>query len=164
MEQDTYNFLLAEAANKYQSSSFEYGAGAFAQIAGSYIDYEALKTQRAQYALQAQNVELNALERANMLHQQLVEAYGNYTANAAARGVRVSSGSVQDNLINSSMEFGKDISTLKKNAALKASSIRNLAKIDGIRSKVGLVNNVVGSVSNISKAYDNYQTYTKLKG
>lgn len=164
LEDETYNYLLEEAAKSYKSSSMQYGAGAFAKLAGAYIDYQALSTERAQYGLQARAVKLGALEQANAMREQLVNSYGNYISNAAARGISVGSGSVQDNLINSSIEFGKDIQTLDNNARLQASAIRAKSKIGKYRALSRLAGGIAGSVSDFGNSYSTYQTYRKLNG
>lgn len=159
---ETYNFLLQEAADNYKSASWQYGAGAFSKLAGAYINYQALQTERMQNKLQARQVELNSLENANMMREQLVNAYGQYISNAAARGISVGSGSVQDNLINSSVEFGKDIQTMETNAHLQASAIRANNKINKYRAVSRLASGIAGSTGDFVNSYNSYGTYRKL--
>lgn len=105
------------------------GAKGVAKIMGSVLDYSTQKHALGWYELQAQELELNAVERSNMLTQQFNESLGNTAVSAAQRGLAQSSGSVRSEREISAKNVGQDIQTMKTNARMKASSARAQIKI-----------------------------------
>lgn len=164
MENDSYNLLLEQAAGSYKSSAMNYGAGAFAQISGGIINYMALNTEAAQYKLQAKSIEVQALERANQVREEFVGAVADYQYSAAARGISVSSGSVQDNIRTSSINLGQDMRKLQKSAELRAEAARTMGKISKIRATSQLISNVASGMSGLSSASNYYEISGKLGG
>lgn len=138
-------------ANKYYK--IQYGAGlasSFSGMAGSIIDYSALRTDARNLNIQAGTVELQAKQRANQLRQQFIESAGAYMFGAAQRGIAVQSGSVQANLQRSSEALGKDIQTMQQNAALQAGAYRAQAKIAKIKARAGLVSGIANGIGGIA--------------
>ena len=144
--------------NNYYIAGAQKMAGGFAQIVGSSINYSLLKTDLKQLETSAQNIELQAQERANQLRQQFISSIGSYQFGAAQRGVSVGSGSVLSNLESSAMNVGLDVQKAKKNASLQASALRTQAKIAKSRGKFQHTQNVIGGLSSIgSGAMDIYK-------
>lgn len=144
--------------NNYYTAGAQKMAGGFAQIVGSSINYSLLKTDLKQLETSAQNIELQAQERANMLRQQFINSVGSYQYGAAQRGVSVGSGSVMSNLESSAMNLGTDVQKQMKSASLKASSLRAQAQIAKSRGKFAHTQAVIGGLSSIgSGAMDIYK-------
>ena len=126
-------------------------AGDFSNIVGSFIDYNALKMDLKNYGLQAQNVELAAKQQANQIRQQYLQTAANYSYNAARRGISVNSASVRSNLEGSAEAMGRDIQRLDQNASVKASALRNQAKVLKAYGRAEMVRNVTGSIMNMAE-------------
>jgi len=142
----------------YYTAGAQKMAGGFAQIVGSSINYSLLKTDLKQLETSAQNIELQAQERANQLRQQFISSIGSYQFGAAQRGVSVGSGSVLSNLESSAMNIGQDVQKAKKTADLQASALRTNAKILKSRGKFQHTQSVIGGLSSIgSGAMDIYK-------
>lgn len=161
---DSYgvNGLLDMASTQYKLSALAGGASAFAQIAGGYLDYSALRTNAAALKVQANSIELQAKQRANMLREQFIGAIGSYQFSAANRGVSVGSGSVRQNIESSSISIGKDIQNAKKVAAMQASALRTQAKVAKIQSRTAMVTGILGGISATAGAIGNYAIGAKL--
>lgn len=150
------NGLLDMASSQYKWSALAGGASAFAQIAGGMMDYKALQTNAAAMKVQANSIELQAKQRANMLREQFISAIGSYQFSAANRGVSVGSGSVQKNIESSAISVGKDIQNAKKVAAMQASALRTQAKVAKLQSKTAMVSGIVGGIGSLAGAVSNY--------
>jgi hypothetical protein len=127
---------LAWYQDKDVLAGINYSMGGFQELAAGYSLYGAGKASAASYGVQAASmeveaeaVELQAAEVANALRQKFLGLVGNAEYSAAVRGVAVDSGSVQSNLERSSENLDKDISTINRNAAMKAKTLRTNAKV-----------------------------------
>ena len=157
-----YSGLLELAGKEYKWSSYAGAASAFAQMAGASMNYQALQTNASALKVQANNIELQAQQRANMLREQFISSIGSYQMSAAQRGVSVGSGSVRNNIESSSASLGNDINTLKKSAQLQANALRTQAKVSKMQGKSALVSGMLGGVSQAIGAYSNYKIGSKL--
>lgn len=157
LSDEQYQNLISMAnANQQKADNLKaisYGsslASSFSSMAGSFIDYQTLRTDARNFNVQAGNVELQAKQRANQLRQQFIDASSTYMFNAAQRGVAVQSGSVQANLRRSAESLGRDVQTMQQNAALEASSLKAQAKIAKAKARSQLVSGIAGGISNIA--------------
>lgn len=147
-------------------------ASGFASIANAYINYGALKVeagnlniQATDKYLQADQVELQAQEKANALRKQFIGAIGNAQYNAAARGVKVSSANLQQNIERSAGEMDEDIRKSKKSAGMQADtlrmqgrSLRTQAKMAKQGAKSALVSGILGGISDLAMGYGIYNS------
>lgn len=150
-------------------------ASGFASMANAYINYGALRTAAGNYKIQATDkfieadqVELQAQEQANSLRKEFIGAIGNATYNAAARGVKVSSANLQQNIERSAGEMDEDIRKTKKSAGMQADtlrmqgqSLRTQAKMAKQGAKSALVSGVLGGISDLALGYGIYNSGTK---
>lgn len=164
---EQYQNLISMAnANQQKADNYNklaYGsslASSFSNMVGSYIDYQALRTDAKNFNIQAGNVELQAKQRANQLRQQFIDASSTYMFNAAQRGIAVQSGSVQANLQRSSEALGKDIQTMQQNAGLQASALRTQGKIAKAKARAGLVSGIASGISDIAMSTAGYMNST----
>ena len=134
-----------------QKAGYKSLAGDFSNIVGSFIDYSVLKRDLRNYYIQADNVQLQAKQQANQIREQYIQAASNYAYSAARRGVDVNSANVRQNLEGSAEAMGKDIQRLEENAYVKASSLRNQAKVEKAYAKAALVRNVTGSIMSMGE-------------
>ncbi len=141
----------------YQGVAWQYGASAFAEAMGSAINYSSLKADASSARIQAENIELQAQQRANMLREKYNNAVGNVYFSAASRGGKVSSGSVRANLEQSAKNLGEDIASQEKNAKSRADAERMRAKALGKQANMQLVSGLVGSIGSSVKSYNAYQ-------
>jgi hypothetical protein len=155
--------MFSQAKTNYYTAGAQKMAGGFAQIVGSSINYSLLKTDLKQLETSAQNIELQAQERANILRQQFISSIGNYQFGAAQRGVSVGSGSVLSNLESSAMNVGQDVQKAKKSADLQASALRSQARILKSRGKFQHTQNVIGGLSNIGSGIMSMYTGSGVK-
>lgn len=139
-------------------------ASSFAQLANSYINYNALKVEAGGLNLQADAVELEAQEQANALRKQFIGAIGNATYNAAARGVKTSSANLQQNIERSAGEMDEDIRKSKKNASMKAATLRTQAKIAKRAAKAELVSGTLGTISDLAAGFAMYNMPENMGG
>jgi hypothetical protein len=162
--EDNYgiNGLLDMASTDYKLSSLAGGASAFAQMAGGMMDYSALKTNAAALKVQANNIELQAQQRANILREQFIGAIGSYQFSAANRGVSVGSGSVRQNIESSAIGLGKDIQKAQRVAQMQASALRTQAKLAKIQGKTAMVTGILGGISSLAGAVGSYSKGVSL--
>lgn len=128
-QEEIMNKFLTQASNYQKMQGSLSMAGGFANAVGSIIDYSALRGELTNYKIQANQIELQAKQRANQLREQFLGAVGSYTAGASRRGISVSSGSVRQNIESSAISLGKDIQRQEENARIKAQALRQQAKI-----------------------------------
>lgn len=150
--------------NDYQKSGLSNFAAAFAQMAGGYMNYRALRMNASELKLQANNIELQAQERANQLREQFISAVGSYQMGAAQRGVSVGSGSVRNNIESSAMSLGSDISTMKKSAQLQAKALRTQAKVSKLQAKSAVVSGTLKGIGSIGKGIENMYIGSTIGG
>lgn len=162
--EDNYgvNGLLDMASTQYKLSSLAGGASAFAQMAGGMMDYRALQTNAAALKVQANSIELQAQQRANILREQFISAIGSYQFSAANRGVSVGSGSVRQNIESSSIGVGKDIQKAQKVAQMQASALRTQSKLAKIQGKTAMVTGLLGGIGTLANAVHNHYIGTDL--
>lgn len=141
--------LIALAENKEKAANYKSLAGDFSNIVGSFINYNALKSDLKNLGIQASNVELAAKQQANQIRQQYIQTAANYSYNAARRGISVNSASVRSNLEGSAEAMGKDIQRISQNAYLEANALRTKAKIAKIYGKAEHNRQLTDSLVNI---------------
>ena len=156
--------LLNFASSEYGKGAMSNFAAAFAQMAGGYMNYRALRMNASELKLQANNIELQAQERANQLREQFISAVGSYQMGAAQRGVSVGSGSVRNNIESSAMSLGNDISKIKKSSQLQANALRAQAKVSKLQAKSAAVSGVLDGVNSIGKGIMNLYTGSIIGG
>lgn len=136
-----------EIRNLYGESAKQSSASAFAQAVGSMINYEAMSINADSIRTQANEVELQALQRSNMLREKYNNAIGNALFSIASRGGKTSSGSVRSNLENSSKALGEDIATAQTNAKMQAQSLRLKAKLMKKSANTQMIQGILGAVA-----------------
>lgn len=166
MADDNYgtNGLLDMASTQYKLSSLAGGASAFAQLMGGMMDYRALRTNAKALQVQANDIELQAKQRANYLREQFISSIGSYQFSAANRGVSVGSGSVQQNIESSAMGVGKDIQKAQKVAQMQASALRTQAKVSKIQAKAAKMHGILGGLSSLAGAVASYSMGSAIGG
>lgn len=140
----------------FDQESFELGlagfqtmASSFAQIAGSSVNYQLLKTQSRGYETQALSVETQAEERANRLREELNRQFGSIVYGAAASGIRASSPMVLGKMELSAKNMGLDNQSMRQDAQAQASALRSNAKIMRIRRKADHFGNIMGQIPDL---------------
>ena len=176
---DEYGGLLSAIDDDvYRYAGSQTMASGFASMANSYINYQALKTEAGNLNIQANDkfiqadqVELMAQEQANALRKQFIGAIGNATYNAAARGVKVSSANLQQNIERSAGELDEDIRKSKQSAKMQANSLRvrgmNLrtqAKIAKQAGKSQFMSGILGGFSDMALGYGIYSSGAENMG
>lgn len=121
----------------------------FAQLASAYAGYTQAGIQSDWLRLQADQVGIQAEQKANMLRENLYGMISNAMAGYAARGVDVGSGTPMRQAELSLKEGGQDLQQLKRNAEMEASTLRAQAKIMKAGAKAGMVGGMLSGVSNI---------------
>lgn len=144
------------AAQRIQGSgmTFQKLAGAaqgiqgLAQMASAYAGYTQTGIQADWLKLQADQVGIQAEQKANMLREHLFGTISNAMAGYAARGVDVGSGSAMRQAELALKEGGQDLQQLKRNADMEASTLRAQAKIMKAGAKAGMVGGMLSGFSN----------------
>jgi hypothetical protein len=145
-----YTGQLEELKLKQATSDMRTGVS---MIGGSAINYSLLKTESMFADIQADQLELQAQEQANMLRDNFNYAMGTEISSTAARGVKVGEGSSAAGMETSAKNLGKDVAKLKKSAKLKANTVRAQSKINKQSAKYGLLSGITqGGI----KAYSGY--------
>lgn len=177
---DEYGGLLSTITNDDINSYVgrQTMASGFASIANSRVNYSALKTEAANLRIQATDkfiqadeVELQAQEQANALRKQFIGALGNAQYSAAARGVKVTSANLRQNMERSAGELDEDIRKSKKSAKMQANALRlrgmNLAtqaKVAKQAGKAQFVSGILGGISDIAMGYNIYSSGAENMG
>lgn len=164
MEIDNYgiNGLIDMASSNYKLSAMSGGAGAFAQIASAGMNYQALKTNATALKIQANDIELQAKQRANILREQFIGAIGSYQFGAAQRGVSVGSGSVRQNIESSAISMGKDIQNAEKVAQMQANALRTQAKVAKLQGRSELIGGALSGISSLAGAVNSWNIGASL--
>lgn len=161
-------FLDAETrgliSDRLKISGMQSMASGFADIANGFINYGALKTEANNLDLQADSIELQAQEAANNLRRQFIGAIGDATYNAAARGVKVTSANLQDNIQRSSGELSEDIRKNKESAKMQANNLRLQADITRRNAKTARVSGFLNGISGIASGYSAYSMGSSIAG
>lgn len=155
-----YNNLMGLVGKQYMLSGMTVGAGSFAQAAGSLLDYSLMKADAGNLYVQANQIELQAQERANMLREQFLSSVGTYQYGAAQRNISVGSGSVVGNIERSSGKLGEDITMMNKNASMQANALRSqatnmrkTAKANAVSGLLGAAGSLAGAVGSFALGY-----------
>lgn len=159
--------MINKGNDQYSLSQFNsamgYVAGlgsTFSSLAGSLINYGALRTDAASLYVQAGEVQVQAKQRANQLREQFINATGSYMLGAAQRGIAVQSGSVKSNIERSAENLGKDIDTMQRNADMKSLALSTQANIAKKKAssmmRAGYANAVAGVAQNVSGIFGSY--------
>lgn len=151
-----YNNLIGLVGKQYMLSGMTTGAGSFAQVAGSFLDYNVMKADAGNLYVQANQIELQAQERANMLREQFLSSVGTYQYGAAQRNISVGSGSVVGNIERSAGKLGEDITTMQKSAGLEARALRTQATNMRKAAKANQVSNILGAVGSLAGAVGSF--------
>lgn len=160
-----------ELMNLYLSKAVKYGkregaltmASGFANAVGSVIDYSALKGELGNYKVQANQIELQAKQRANQLREQFLGAVGSYSINVARRGVSVNSGSARLNIERSAMSLGKDIQRQEENAKMQAQALRQQAKILKHQGRSQMYGTIAKSALQMASGFETYMDARQLQ-
>lgn len=152
LDNETMGFI----SNELKSSGLKTMASGFASMANSFINYNALKIEANNLNMQADTIELQAQQRANNLRRQFIGAVGNANYNAAARGVKVTSANLQDNIQRSAGEIDEDIRKNNLNASMRADTLRLQSKITKRNAKAMRFSGLLGGVSDIVQGYNDY--------
>lgn len=144
--------LRQYVGKEYYKAGLQSLASGFAQVAGGAVNYNALRTDAYGLGVQADSVELQAEQQANLLREQFIGAMGNALYGSTRRGVRASSNFVSDNIARSSEDLGKDIALNQKNARMQADALRSQAKIMKRRGKAQMVGAAMSGISSLASA------------
>lgn len=139
-----YNNLLNTAKSNATKSNILSGAGMLAEISGSVINYNALKTQNAYNKVQASQIELQAQQQMNQLREQFNNAVGNYQYNAATRGVKA--GGLNSTLEMSAKNLGEDMKIINNNSRFKSDALRTQARINNRMANAQLLSSIGVSI------------------
>ena len=130
------------------SEGYSY-AGLFSNFAGSVLDYGQTRLGKRLVKVQASALQLQAKQRLNQLKEQFIAGVGSTLWSAARRGVSVSSGTVQANLMRSSESLGKDIQTMTQNALRQSDALKTQAKIASTEARYGLWSQGLNTMSSL---------------
>lgn len=125
------------------------GIQGLAQMASAYAGYTQGKIQADFLKLQAEQVGIQAEQKANMLREKLFGDISNAMAGYAARGVDVGSGSARTQAELSLKEGGQDLQQMKRNAEMESNILKAQAKIMKSGSRAGMVGGMLSGVSNV---------------
>lgn len=153
-QEEIMNKFLTQASEYKSNSAGSKTASGFASAIGSMIDYQALKGELSNYRIQADQIELQAKQRANQLREQFLGAVGSYTANASQRGISVASGSVRQNIESSAMSLARDIQRQDRNARMQAQTLRQQAKVYQKQGKAKMYGTLAKSALKIDEGVE----------
>ena len=103
--------------------------GSFSDLLAPDIDYTVLQMNATQKKLEADNLELQVQQQADLLREQFSETVGQAKSSATMRGVKVGEGNIAQDIEGSSIAMGKDIQTAKGNAKYKSNQLRRTAQL-----------------------------------
>lgn len=126
------------------------GVQGLAQMASAYAGYVQGKTQADFLRLQADQVGIQAEQRANMLREKLFGSISNAMAGYAARGVDVGSGSARTQAELTLKEGGQDLQQIKRNAEMEANILRAQAKVMSAGSRSAMIGGMLSGLSNVA--------------
>lgn len=127
-----------------------YGASALSSMIGGAINYSMFNTENKFLGLQAQQIELQAMQQINQAREQFNNNIGQLQYGGAVRGIKQSSGSLQNNIEQSAKAFGEDVNTITNNARNQANTLRSQQKINKYTNRANLFSNIGGSLLNLS--------------
>ena len=126
------------------------GVQGLAQIASAYAGYTQGKISADFLRLQADQVGIQAEQKANMLREKLFGSISNAMAGYGARGVDVGSGSARTQAELTLKEGGQDLQQLKRNAEMEANILRAQAKVMSAGSRSAMIGGMLSGVSNLA--------------
>lgn len=126
------------------------GIQGLAQMASAYAGYTQTGIQASWLKLQADQVGIQAEQKANILREQLFGTISNAMAGYAARGVDVGSGSAIRQAELSLKEGGQDLQQIKRNAELQTNVLRAQAKIMKSGARAGMIGGMLSGISNLA--------------
>ena len=126
-----------------------YGASALSSMIGGAINYSMFNTQNKFLGLQAEEIELQAMQEINQAREQFNNNIGQLQYGGAVRGIKQSSGSLQNNIEKSAKNFGEDAKTITNNARNQARSLRGQQKINKYSNRANLLSGIGGSLLNL---------------
>lgn len=132
-----------------QKAGLLYGASALSSMIGGAINYSMFNTQNKFLGLQAEEIELQAMQEINQAREQFNNNIGQLQYGGAVRGIKQSSGSLQSNIEKSAKAFGEDAKTITNNARNKARSLRAQQKINKYSNSANLLGSVGSSLLNL---------------
>ena len=156
---DEGNEFTSQARDALGISNQLAGIGAISSIATGAINWGLLKNEKANAKNQAAMIELQAEQRTNILLEQFNAAIGNAQYSATRRGVRAGEGSVKANIEASAKDLGTDTARAKREAKLKASTVRSQGKVN---QRAGLVNNLAFTTQGLINTSDRYKKNKNL--
>ena len=106
-------------------------------------------TQNKFLGLQAEEIELQAMQEINQAREQFNNNIGQLQYGGAVRGIKQSSGSLQNNIEKSAKNFGEDAKTITNNARNQARSLRGQQKINKYSNRANLLSGIGGSLLNL---------------
>ena len=132
-----------------QKAGLLYGASALSSMIGGAINYSMFNTQNKFLGLQAEEIELQAMQEINQAREQFNNNIGQLQYGGAVRGIKQSSGSLQSNIEKSAKNFGEDAKTITNNARNQARSLRGQQKINKYSNRANLLSGVGSSLLNL---------------
>lgn len=125
------------------------GVQGLAQMASAYSGYVQSGITADFLKLQAEQVGIQAEQKANILREKLFGSISNAMAGYGARGVDVGSGSAVRQAELTLKEGGQDIQQMRRNAEMESNVLKAQAKIMKSGSRAGMVGGMLSGVSNI---------------
>lgn len=151
--------LLTDINSNLRTANYMYGASTLSSMMGAGVNYNLMKVQNANLGIQANQIELNAIEQVNSMREQFNQAISQVQFNAVQRGIKSTSGSVQQNIEMSAKNFGNDAKTINNNAKMQANALRGQQAVNNKIAKANMFNQMGSSLLNFSSGlYANQQT------
>lgn len=142
--------------NLLNTSSFMYGASALASIVGAGINYNLMKIQNNNLAIQANQIELQAQQELNQYREQFNSNLAQIQYNSTLRGIKQSSGVIQNSIMKLSEDVGDDFNIIRNNATLQANALRSQQSINKRTNRANLYGSIAGTlIGTGAKLYDN---------
>ena len=154
MANESQTLIDAKTQDLYKQSAIQSGASAFSTLMGGYINYATLKTDAYASEVEANQIELNAKEKANALREKYLQGAGNAIFASTMSGGRSSSGSVQKNLEMSAKALSEDTANVERAGQAKAKAMRIKASLEKTKANSELVGSILSSIGSGIKAYN----------
>ena len=157
MVNESQTLIDKKTQDLYNQSAYQSSASAFSTLMSGYINYATLKTDAYASEVEANQIELNAKEKANALREKYLSGAGNAIFASTMSGGRSSSGSVQKNLEMSAKALSEDTSNVERAGQAKAKAMRIKASLEKTRAKSELINSAISSIGSGIQAYKSYK-------
>ena len=154
MANESQTLIDKKTQDLYKQSAIQSGASAFSTLMGGYINYATLNTDAYASEVEANQVELNAKEKANALRERYLSSAGNMLFASTMRGGRSSSGSIQKNLEMSAKALNEDTANVERTGQAKAKAMRIKASLEKTRAKSELVSSTLSAIGSGINAYN----------